>query len=90
MLVRIRNWERYGLKSWIEAAKRRLHHNVSIAAPGDFAEDRAVSRRDLLGHQSEPGAEVAAFGGYVSGADRGHYGARNDRPDARHISREHA
>jgi len=35
---------------------------VAIAAPGDFAEDGAVSRRDLLGHQSEPGAEVAAFG----------------------------
>ena len=24
VLVRIKNWERYGLKSWIEAAKRRL------------------------------------------------------------------
>jgi hypothetical protein len=44
---------------------------VAIAAPGDFAEDRAVSRRDLLGHQSKPGAEVAAFGEYVSSADRG-------------------
>src|SRR5712671_5168823 len=65
----------------------RLHKQnaqVAIAAPRDFAEDRAVSRRDLLGHQSEPGAEVAAFGEYVSSADRGHHGARNDRPDARH------
>jgi transposase len=26
------NWERYGLKSWIEAAKRRLHHNVLAIA----------------------------------------------------------
>ena len=25
MLVRIKNWERYRLKSWIEAAKRRLN-----------------------------------------------------------------
>src|SRR5258708_34429437 len=24
-LVRIKDWERYGLKSWIEAANRRLH-----------------------------------------------------------------
>src|SRR6195256_1092949 len=65
----------------------RLHKQnaqVAIAAPRDFAEDRAVSRRDLLGHQSEPGAEVAAFGEYLSSADRGHHGARNDRPDARH------
>jgi len=32
MLVRIKDWERYGLKSWIEAAKRRLHHNVLAIA----------------------------------------------------------
>src|ERR1700681_4068154 len=65
----------------------RLHKQnaqVAIAAPGDLADDRAVSRLDLLVHQSEPGAEVAAFGEYVSSADRGHHGARNDRPDARH------
>src|SRR5580704_15320193 len=64
----------------------RLHKQnaqVAIAAPRDFAEDRAVARRDLLGHQSKPGAEVAAFGEYVASADRGHHGARNDRPDAR-------
>jgi transposase len=28
----LKNWERYGLKSWIEAAKRRLHHNVLAIA----------------------------------------------------------
>src|SRR5882762_6927040 len=32
VLVRIKNWERYGLKSWIEAARRRLHHNVLAIA----------------------------------------------------------
>src|ERR1700723_3739901 len=32
VLVRIKNWERYGLKSWIEAAKRRLHRNVLAIA----------------------------------------------------------
>jgi len=32
VLVRIKDWERYGLKSWIEAAKRRLHHNVLASA----------------------------------------------------------
>lgn len=32
VLVRIKNWERYGFKSWIEAAKRRLHHNVLAIA----------------------------------------------------------
>ena len=32
VLIKIKNWERYGLKSWIEAAKRRLHHNVLAIA----------------------------------------------------------
>jgi transposase len=32
LLVRVKNWERYGLKAWIEAAKRRLHHNVLAIA----------------------------------------------------------
>src|SRR5207248_215304 len=32
VLVRIKNWEHYGLKSWIDAAKRRLHHNVLAIA----------------------------------------------------------
>jgi transposase len=27
-----KGWERYGLKSWIEVAKRRLHHNVLAIA----------------------------------------------------------
>ena len=36
------NWERYGLKSWIEATKKRLHHNVLAnkswpASPGRFS-----------------------------------------------------
>jgi transposase len=30
--VRPTQWERYGLKSWIEAAKKRLHHNVLAIA----------------------------------------------------------
>jgi transposase len=32
VLVRSKNWERYGLKPWIEAAKRRLHRNVLAIA----------------------------------------------------------
>jgi transposase len=32
VLVRLKNWERYGLKSWIEAAKKRLRHNVLAIA----------------------------------------------------------
>jgi transposase len=32
VLVRPNNWERYGLQGWIEAAKKRLHHNVLAIA----------------------------------------------------------
>jgi transposase len=34
VLVKLRpkDWERYGLKAWIEAAKKRLHHNVLAIA----------------------------------------------------------
>ena len=34
VLVRVgpKHWERYLLKSWIEAAKKRLHHNVLAVA----------------------------------------------------------
>ena len=32
VLIRPKSWERYGLKPWIEAAKKRLHHNVLAIA----------------------------------------------------------
>jgi len=32
VLVRPKSWERHGLKSWIEAAKKRMHHNVLAIA----------------------------------------------------------
>src|SRR6201982_3105465 len=34
VLVKVgpKHWERYGLRSWIDAAKRRLHHNVLAIA----------------------------------------------------------
>jgi transposase len=32
VLVKPKSWERHGLKPWIEAAKRRLHHNVLAIA----------------------------------------------------------
>jgi transposase len=32
VLVKPQMWERYGLKDWIEAARKRLHHNVLAIA----------------------------------------------------------
>ena len=53
VLVKIgpKHWDRYGLQSWIEAAKKRLHHNVlavalttsSPASPGRFFTRNAPS-----------------------------------------------
>jgi transposase len=28
VLIKPKSWDRHGLKSWLEAAKKRLHHNV--------------------------------------------------------------
>ena len=55
-----------------------------IAALRYLAQDRAVTRRHLLGHQSEPGAEVAAFGEPISSAHRRHHRAGDDWTDAGH------
>ena len=32
VLIKPQSWERHGLKPWIEAAKKRLHHNVLAIA----------------------------------------------------------
>src|SRR6516165_5891890 len=32
VLVRTKDWDRYGLKAWIDAAKKRLHYNVLAIA----------------------------------------------------------
>jgi transposase len=32
VLIKPQSWDRYGLKPWIEAAKKRLHHNVLAVA----------------------------------------------------------
>ncbi|MGY3289139.1 transposase [Bradyrhizobium sp. LM3.6] len=78
VLVKVKGWERYGLKSWIEAAKKRLHHNVlaialannSPASPGRFSTRGAPSsasrpmrwRPDLLDPRAVLGAVKAQPG----------------------------
>ncbi len=32
VLIKAKSWERHGLKPWLEAAKKRLHHNVLAIA----------------------------------------------------------
>src|SRR3979411_2995274 len=36
VLIKPKSWERHGLKSWIEAAKKRLHHHVPRTAAARF------------------------------------------------------
>jgi transposase len=50
VLVKITDWDRYGLKTWIEAAKKRLHHNVLAIA-------LAKARAHRLG-RSQQGAQL--------------------------------
>jgi len=64
VLVRIKNWERYGLKSWIEAAKRRLHHNaLAIALANKLARIAwavlAKGRADWREHPANKGTPKA-------------------------------
>jgi hypothetical protein len=48
-----KHWERYGLKSWIEAAKKRLHHNVlAIALANKLA--RISASHSRIGRRSAP------------------------------------
>jgi transposase len=32
VLIKPKSWQRHGLKQWLEAAKKRLHHNVLAIA----------------------------------------------------------
>ena len=32
VLIKPQSWDRHGLKPWLEAAKKRLHHNVLAIA----------------------------------------------------------
>jgi hypothetical protein len=63
---------------------------VKAMREGPSTEDGAVSGRDLPGHQSKPGGEVAALGEHIAGADRRHRRDRDDRPDSKHRHQTHA
>ena len=59
VLVKLKSWERYGLKSWIEAAKKRLHHNVlAIALANKLARIAwsvlAMDARSKLQNEADP------------------------------------
>jgi hypothetical protein len=42
--IRPKRWQRYGLESWIEAAKKRLHHNVLAIALANKARSHRLGR----------------------------------------------
>ena len=101
VLVKVKCWERYGLDSWIEAAKKRLHHNVlAIALANKLARiaravlnkgraSRASRRRrrrpDLLDPRAVRGAVKARPGGSRARRE-GSTTAGLDDPYARRVS----
>jgi transposase len=62
VLIKPQSWERYGLKPWLEAAKKRLHHNVLAIA---LANKLARIAWNVLAHgrsfEARTIAEVAAM-----------------------------
>ena len=86
----------HGHRPRIAAAGRRIEDDVGglhkqgaqvlVAALGDFAELGAIAGRLLLGHEAEPGAEVATLLEAAAVTDRRHHGAGDDRADTRHAS----
>jgi transposase len=54
VLIKPKVWERHGLKPWIEAARKRLHHNVlaialanKLARIGVLVRGRAFEARKM-------------------------------------------
>ena len=53
-------WQGHGLKPWIEAAKKRLHHNVlAIALANKLSLERASSWSRLRGEQAPSGLIIS-------------------------------
>ena len=44
VLIKPKSWERHGLKPWLEAAKKRLHHNVLAIALANKLRPHRVER----------------------------------------------
>jgi transposase len=57
VLIKPKSWERHGLKSWIEAARKRLHHNVLAIA---LANKLARIAWSVLAHERSFGASKLA------------------------------
>jgi transposase len=55
VLIKPKSWERYGLKPWLEVAKKRLHHNVlaiALAQAGAHRVERVGARSGLRSQQA--------------------------------------
>jgi hypothetical protein len=91
--LRLEQWRRYGFGSGIEAAKKRLHHNVlaigwpisSPASPGRFSTRGALSRasrapmRSRLG-QRDPRAVLGPVKAWPGKHGRARQGQRDGQP----------
>lgn len=85
VLIREKNWERHGLKPWIEAARKRLHHNVLAVA---LANKLARIAWSVLarGRGFEPTFAVAAR---TICAGSSLIGDGKERQNSRYVARSH-
>ena len=69
VLVKPQSWERYGLKSWIDAASKRLHHNVLAIALANklariawavLAKGRDFEVTRTIDHNARTGLRIAS------------------------------
>src|SRR5208337_5444148 len=74
----------YSLEQHHTGGLHEQHAQILVSTLGDLAQDGAAPGRELLWHDAEPRAEIAAFGKEVAGVDGGNRGAGNKGTDAGH------
>jgi len=81
VLVRIKDWDRYGLKAWIDATKKRLHHNVLADRAGQQACTHCMGPRVRMREDARDGVPTCMSVAHCSEPSRpSPAGGRTERP----------
>jgi len=81
VLVRIKDWDRYGLKAWIDATKKKLHHNVLADRAGQQACPHCMGPRVRMREDARDGVPTCMSVAHCSEPSRpSPAGGRTERP----------